>query len=124
MRQVGFSGREPINQLLIHRFAPENSSRNVGNQLIVEGEEFHGHQAIPLSRLETDLKKPLNECADSGETVVVEMPDQRLLAIQLLDPNEDDTLMDELLSSNPKFQALVAKSKASPRKPFGVNERS
>jgi hypothetical protein len=46
------------------------------------------------------------------------MPDQRLLAIQSLDPNEDDSLMDELLASNPRFQALVAKSKASPRKPF------
>ena len=49
-----------------------------------------------------------------GETVVVEMPDQRLLAIQPLDPREDDTLMDELLAANPKFQALVAKCKASP----------
>jgi hypothetical protein len=75
-------------------------------------------KTIPLSRLETELEKTLNECAESGETVVVEMPDQRLLAIQPLDPQEEDTLMDELLASNPKFQALVAKSKASPRKPF------
>ena len=35
---------------------------------------------------------------------------------------EDDTLMDQLLESNPKFQALVAKSKASPRKPFSVGD--
>jgi hypothetical protein len=48
------------------------------------------------------------------------MPDQRLLAIQSLDPREDDTLVDELLASNPKFQALVAKSKAGSRKPFVV----
>ena len=81
-------------------------------------------KTIPLSRLETDLKKTLNECAESGETVVVEMPDQRLLAIQSLDPQEDDTLIDELLASNPKFQALVAKSKASPRKPFTLGGRS
>jgi hypothetical protein len=46
------------------------------------------------------------------------MPDQRLLTIQPLDPQEDDALIDELLASNPRFQALVAKSKASPRKPF------
>jgi hypothetical protein len=77
-------------------------------------------KTIPLSRLETDLKKTLNECAESGETIVVEMPDQRLLAIQSLDPQEDDTLVDELLASNPKFQALVAKSRASSRKPFGA----
>ena len=30
----------------------------------------------------------------------------------------DDSMMDELLASNPRFQELVAKSKASPRKPF------
>jgi hypothetical protein len=77
-------------------------------------------KTIPLSRLETDLKKTLNECAASGETLVVEMPDQRLLAIQSLDAHEDDSLVDELLASNPKFQALVAKSKASPRKPFAA----
>jgi hypothetical protein len=75
-------------------------------------------KSIPLSRLEADLRETLNECAESGQTLVVEMPDHRLLAIQALDPNEDDTLMDELLAANPKFQALVAKSKASPRKPF------
>ena len=80
-------------------------------------------KTIPLSRLEMDLKKTLNECAESGETVVVEMPDQRLLAIQSLDPQEDDSLMGELLSSNPRFQALVAKSKAGPRKPFAAVDR-
>jgi hypothetical protein len=75
-------------------------------------------KTIPLSLLETDLKKTLDECAESGETVVVEMPDQRLLAIQPLDTQEEDSLTDELLASNPKFQALLAKSKAGPRKPF------
>jgi len=71
-----------------------------------------------LSRLEADLRKTLSECAESGMTVIVEMPDQRLLAIQPLDPQDDDSLMDELLASDPRFQALVASSKASPRKPF------
>jgi hypothetical protein len=80
-------------------------------------------KTIPLSRLETDLRKTLNECAETGETVVVEMPDQRLLAIQSLDPQEDDTLMDELLAANPKFQQLVEKSKRSPRKPFLTGEQ-
>jgi hypothetical protein len=80
-------------------------------------------KTIPLSRLETELKQTLSECAASGETVVVEMPDQKLLAIQPLDPQEDDSLIDELLASNPKFQALVAKSKASPRKPFAAGDK-
>lgn len=80
-------------------------------------------KTISLSRLETELQKTLTECAESGETVVVELPDQRLLAIQPLDPQEDDSLIDELLQSNPKVQALVAKSKASPRKPFAFEQR-
>jgi hypothetical protein len=77
-----------------------------------------GIKTIPLSRLKMDLEKPLNECAESGQPVVVELPDQRLLAIRPLDPIEDDSLIDDLLESNPKFQALDAKSKVSPRKPF------
>jgi hypothetical protein len=77
-------------------------------------------KTIPLSRLETDLQKTLSECADSGDTVVVEMPDQRLLAIQSLEAQDDDNLIDELLAANPKFQALAAKSKAGPRKPFAA----
>jgi len=81
-------------------------------------------KTILLSRLETNLEKALDECAESGQTLVVELPDQRLLAIQSLDPKEDDSLMDELLASNPRFQKLVAKSKASPRKPFRAGEET
>jgi hypothetical protein len=80
-------------------------------------------KTIPLSLLETDLRKTLSECAESGQALVVEMPDQRLLAIQPLDPQEDDSLMDELLASNPRFQELVAKSKRGPRKPFLAGEQ-
>ena len=76
---------------------------------------------IPLSRLAADLTKTLNECAESGQTLVVELPDQRLLTIQLLDPQTDDDLMNELVAGDPKFRALVAKSKASARKPFSAN---
>jgi hypothetical protein len=77
-----------------------------------------GIKTMPLKTLEAKLRETLRECADSGDAVVVEMPDQRLIAIQALDPAEDDSLTDDLLQSNPAFQALVAKSKASPRKPF------
>jgi hypothetical protein len=48
----------------------------------------------------------------------VELPDQRLVAIQPLDATEDDDLINELLESNPRFRELVAKSKTEPRKPF------
>jgi hypothetical protein len=77
-------------------------------------------KTIPLSRLEATLRETLNECADSGQAFVVELPDQRRVAIQALEPSDDDSLVDELLQSNVAFQALVAKSKASPRKPFGA----
>jgi hypothetical protein len=81
-------------------------------------------KTILLSRLETNLEETLDECVESGQTLVVELPDHRLLAIQSLDPNEDDSLMDELLESNPRFQELVTKSKASPRKPFRAGGES
>ena len=73
---------------------------------------------IPLSRLETDPKGMLNECVDSGQPLVVELPDHRLVSIQTLEPAGDDSLTDELLESSPSFRALVEKSKASPRRPF------
>ena len=97
--------------------------RKLGNKLIVENESFMGIKTIPLSRLEANLEKTLNECADSGETIVVELPDERLLAIQLLEPQEVDNLIDQLLSSNPKFQSLVAKSKDGPRKQFSAGKK-
>ena len=75
-------------------------------------------KTIPLSKLEADPRGTLNECADSGEAMVVQLPDQRLVALQPLDSSEDDALTSELLQSDPAFKALVPKSKASPRKPF------
>jgi hypothetical protein len=60
----------------------------------------------------------LTECLDSGEALVVELPDHRLVSIQGLEPDDDDDLVDRLLESNPAFRALVEKSKTSPRKPF------
>ena len=81
-------------------------------------------KTIPLSRLEADPLGTLNDCADSGEALVVELPDQRLVAIQPLDPSEEDSLTSGLLESDPAFRALVAKSKASERKPFMPNPRT
>jgi hypothetical protein len=75
-------------------------------------------KTIPLSRLETNLRATLTECADTGQAVVVELPDQRLIAIQALDATEDGSLVDDLLQSSPAFRELMAKSKAGPRKPF------
>jgi hypothetical protein len=98
-------------------FAHSNKHTNAA-----AAEEFHGHQDHPCEPPGNDLRNTLNECAASGETVVVEMPDQRLLAIQPLEAQEEDSLIDELLQAHPQFQALVAKSKASPRKLFALEE--
>lgn len=78
-----------------------------------------GIETIPLSRLEENLRTTLRECVDSGRPVVVELPDHRLVAIQALEAGEEDDLADSLLESNEAFRTLVAKSAASPRKPFG-----
>ena len=74
-------------------------------------------ETIPLSQLEKNLRSTLNECADSGRPLVVELPDRRLLVIQGLDPSDDD-LVGRLLESNEDFQKLLERSAKSPRKPF------
>lgn len=75
-------------------------------------------KTIPLSRLQDNLQQTLNDCADSGDTVVVELPDRRLVTIQSLNAPEDDALVDNLLQSNPAFQAMVARSKTGTRRAF------
>jgi len=73
---------------------------------------------IPLSRLEVDPRGTLSECLDSGEALVVELPDHRLVSIRGLEPDEDDDLVDRLIASNPAFRASMERSQASPRRPF------
>jgi hypothetical protein len=80
-------------------------------------------KVIPLSSLEADPRGTLTECLDSGEALIVELPDHRLVSIQALEPDDDDDLVDRLLESNPAFRALVEKSKASPRKPFPTQDK-
>ena len=76
-------------------------------------------ETIQLSQLQTDPQGLLNECCDTGRPIVVELPDHRLVAIQSIEPDDaNDTLVNDLLESNADFRALLAKSKASPRKRF------
>ncbi len=76
-------------------------------------------EVIPLSQLQTDPRAVLNECCESGRALVVELPDHRLVAIQSLEPdNAADSLVSDLLETNPRFRALVEESKAGSRKPF------
>jgi len=84
-------------------------------------QNFMDIKTIPLSRLEEALQQTLTDCVDSGSTVFVEMPDHRLVSIRAFDPNDDDSLTDDLLEANAAFRALVAKSKSSPRKAFSLD---
>jgi len=72
--------------------------------------------------LEADPRGTLTECLDSGEALVVELPDHRLVSIQSLEPDDEDDLVDRLLKSNTAFRPLIEKSKASPRRPFPSGE--
>ena len=44
------------------------------------------------------------------------------LAIQSLEPGEDDDLIDRLIESSPQFQALLSKSNAGTRKPLLLDD--
>ena len=78
-------------------------------------------EVIPLTQLQMDTPGLLTRCCDSGQAIVVELPDHRVVAIQSLDADdEDDSLVSDLLETNAAFRALVEKSAASPRRPFGA----
>jgi len=72
-------------------------------------------KVIPLHELRTNLDGYLQECLDSGQSLVVELPEKRLVSIQAI---EDDDLVNDLIEHNPAFRELLARSAASPRKPF------
>lgn len=78
-------------------------------------------RVIPLSRLEADPAGTLAECFESGEALVIEMPDRRRLSIRPFEPDEPDHLIDDLIEHNAKFRELIEKSKASGRKPFSFD---
>ena len=78
-------------------------------------------EVISLSELQTDTPGLLAKCCDSGQAVVVELPDHRLVAIQPLDSDdEDDSLVSNLIETNAAFRALLERSKTGARKPFAA----
>jgi hypothetical protein len=74
-------------------------------------------KVIPLSDLRADPEGVLRRCYDSGEPLVVELPEKGLISIRPVE-EEDDDLVNQLIEHNPAFRALLAKSIASPREPF------
>lgn len=79
---------------------------------------------IPLSKLEADTQGMLSECCDTGQALIVELPDHRFVTIHSLEPADDDSATSELLETNAAFRALVEKSKAGPRRPFPLKNEN
>ncbi len=73
-------------------------------------------KVIPLRDLQADTEGILSRCFDSGQLLVVELPNHRLVSIQPLE--SDDDLANDLIANNPAFRALLEKSLASGREPF------
>lgn len=81
-------------------------------------------KSVSLNHLEADPTRTLTECADSGAIYVVELPDQRLVAIQSLEATDDDDLINELIAQDPAFREMVARSKAGPRRAFPLGPKA
>ena len=78
-------------------------------------------EVIPLSQRQMQTPELLAKCRDSGQALVVELPDHRFVAIQPLDAWDDDaSLVSDLIEFNPDFRALPERSSAGVRKPFPV----
>lgn len=73
-------------------------------------------KVIRLSDLQADLEGVLGRCYDSGQPLVVALPDGGLIAIQPVE--SDDDLVNDLIEHNSEFRDLLAKSLSSPREPF------
>jgi hypothetical protein len=73
-------------------------------------------KVIPLSELQADPEGVLRRCYDSGQPLVVELPDRGLISLRPIE--EDDDLVNQLIEHNPAFRELLAKSLDGPREPF------
>jgi hypothetical protein len=77
-------------------------------------------KVITLSELQADTEGLLRRCYDSGQALVVELPEHGLVSISPVP--EDDDLINQLIEHNPAFRRLLEKSIASPREPFPFGE--
>ncbi len=58
----------------------------------------------------------MRRCGQSGESIVVEFPDQ--VTVRILPNDENDDFIDRLIENNTEFRELLEKSNASPLIPF------
>lgn len=73
-------------------------------------------KVISLNEFEHGWRSVLESCTEPGQSVVIELPNQRRVSIQNWD--EDDDLIDRLLENNAEFREMAQKSFAGPRRPF------
>ena len=79
-------------------------------------------ETIPLSQLPAGLETTLRECADGGRVLVVQLPDQRRVAMQPLDgADADDDLTNELIETDRAFRTSLERSTASGSKPLNLD---
>ncbi len=77
-------------------------------------------KVIQLSELQADPEGVLSRCYDSGQSLVIELPNRGLISIQPVEA--DDTLVDDLIAHNPAFRDLLAKSLTSPREEYSFSD--
>ena len=75
-------------------------------------------KVIPLSDLGKKAETYLKECARSGKPLIVELPDHVQLLVQRRPTNDDDNLVNRLISGNREFREMLAKSAKSGTRPF------
>ena len=75
---------------------------------------------ITLSELQADPAGVLGRCVDTGEGLVVDLPNRGRVSIQPIEPG--DELIDELIAGNAAFRAMLERSLAGPREPLPLDE--
>jgi hypothetical protein len=79
-------------------------------------------KVIPRSDLQADADGVLTRCYESGQPLIVELPNRGMMSIRPVD--EDDDLVNQLIEHNPAFRELLVKSIATPREPFRFGDLS
>ena len=79
-------------------------------------------KVISLDEFEHGLRGVLESCSLPGQSVVIELPNQRRVSIQNWD--EDDGLIDRLLENNSELRDMTQKSFAGPRRPLPLPNNS
>lgn len=79
-------------------------------------------KVISLDEFEQGLRGVLESCSLPGQSIVIELPNQRRVSIQTWD--EDDDLIDRLLENNTEFRDMTQKSFAGPRRSFPLSKDS